>query len=101
MGLDNFIYQHDNDPKHTSKLVKEFFINKNRPILDCPSQSPDLNPIEHIWAYMKNQLRRNNFNNEDKLNEGLIRVMNNMSHNFIIKLIHNIPKKFIQVIKFK
>ena len=62
MGLDNFIYQHDNDPKHTSKLIKEFFINKKLFILDCTSKSPDLNPIEHIWTYMKNQLRGKNFN---------------------------------------
>ena len=28
MGLNKFIYQHDNDPKHTSKLIKKFLLIK-------------------------------------------------------------------------
>ena len=50
----------DNDPKHTSKLAKKW-MSDNIPnnVLDWPSQSPDLNPIENIFAWMKNQLNRN------------------------------------------
>ncbi|KAF7659361.1 hypothetical protein LDENG_00299140 [Lucifuga dentata] len=40
-----FILQ-DNNPKHTAKATKEFFKAKKWTILDWPSQSPDLNPIE-------------------------------------------------------
>ena len=49
----------DNDPKHTSKLAKKW-MTKNMPnkLLDWPSQSPDLNPIENLFAWMKHQLDR-------------------------------------------
>ena len=40
-----FIFQHDNDPKHTSKVAKKYLQNANIVLLDWPSQSPDLNPI--------------------------------------------------------
>ena len=50
----------DNDPKHTSKRAKKW-ISDNIPnnVLDWPSQSPDLNPIENLFAWIKNQLKRN------------------------------------------
>ncbi len=43
----------DNDPKHTSKTSKTFKVNNGIQSLPCPSQSPDCNPVENVWALTK------------------------------------------------
>ena len=62
-----WIFQQDNDPKHRSQLLQEFPSKKNIRVLKWPSQSPDLNPIEHIWQDLQLRIGTGNYANKAAL----------------------------------
>jgi hypothetical protein len=45
---ENVIFQYNNDPKHSSKYVKDWLLAQEFQIIWHLPQSPDLNPIEHF-----------------------------------------------------
>jgi hypothetical protein len=47
-GDDDCLYQHDSAPCLKARTVREWFVDNKVPGMDCPAQSPDLNPIEHL-----------------------------------------------------
>ncbi|XP_011270735.1 hypothetical protein CAOG_09047 [Capsaspora owczarzaki ATCC 30864] len=49
----NFIYQQDNAPARTSKVVEEWLELHQVNVLPWPPYSPDLNPIENMWSFIQ------------------------------------------------
>lgn len=57
----------DNARFHQKKVLHELAEAAGCHVLFLPPYSPDLNPIEHFWAWLKNRLRKtlSNFNSLD------------------------------------
>src|SRR5436189_6232601 len=53
------VFMQDNAPIHTAGKVKEWFENSGIPILEWPPYSPHLNPIEIMWAWLKEWITTN------------------------------------------
>ncbi|KAF7685438.1 Transposable element Tcb2 transposase [Cucumispora dikerogammari] len=60
-------FQQDNDSKHTSGYAREYMLRNNIDVLVWPPQSLDLNPIENLWAYIKQKLRGKSFSKKTDL----------------------------------
>lgn len=55
-----FIFQ-DNSSIHKSRVVTEWLNTNHINTLPWPSKSPDLNPIENVWAQMVKDMYSRNF----------------------------------------
>ena len=98
------IFQQDNDPKHSSKLVKEYLQEQFYQVMQWPPQSPDLNSIENMWALLKRRL--NQYETATKgMNELYERVTevwyDQMKPEECQKVIESIPRRIKAVIRAK
>lgn len=50
LAVENFKYQQDNAPIHSSNSTKNWFQDNNVETLNWPPKSPDLNPTENLWG---------------------------------------------------
>ncbi|GFT60483.1 transposable element Tcb2 transposase [Trichonephila clavipes] len=52
----DFIFMDDNAPCHRAVLIDDFLETKNIQRMSWPVNSPDLNPIEHVWDIIVRQI---------------------------------------------
>jgi transposase len=75
---EDLVFQQDNAPCHTAKIVKAYFnqIQLNR--IKWPARSPDLSPIEKIWKMLKDQLRVDDCKTQEEFNAKIRRAWKNI-----------------------
>jgi len=96
-----WIFQHDNDPKHKSKHVTAYLQSANVHVLDWPSQSPDLNPIEHLWEELDRRVRSREFSRKEEFFNALSMEWGNIPLSCLQKLVDSMPARCAAVIKAK
>lgn len=53
------VLQQDNAPCHVAVYACEFLGDMDLKVLDWPSRSPDVNPIENIWGILAQRVNEN------------------------------------------
>lgn len=100
-----FIFQHDNDPKHTSKVCKNYLKNleqrKTLQVMIWPPQSPDLNPIELLWDELDRAVRKHRPKSKTDLWSILQKEWSNIKPETLDKLINRMPRICQAVINSK
>lgn len=90
---------HDNDPGRHKSLVLRTFMHNNyiRP-LDFPPYSPDLNPIENLWADMDNRMELIDADTKEELEKVVADTWAETSKRYCEQLARSMPARIRQVI---
>ncbi len=96
-----FTFQQDNDPKHTAKITKEWLHNNSVTVLEWPSQSPDLNPIEHLWRDLKMSVHQRLPSNLTELERICKEEWQRIPKSRCEKLVASFPKRLMAVLNQK
>ena len=76
----------DNAGFHSTKNI---VVPSNIFLLNIPAYSPELNPCEQVWAYLKTRFKNQVFNTMEDLREWLYKKVENMSTETIISVTAN------------
>uniref|UniRef100_A0AAY5KGZ5 Tc1-like transposase DDE domain-containing protein n=2 Tax=Esox lucius TaxID=8010 RepID=A0AAY5KGZ5_ESOLU len=96
-----WVFQHDNNPKHTARATKEWLCKKHLKVLEWPSQSTDLNPIENLWRELKVCIAQRQPRNLKDLEKVCMEEWSKIPAAVCANLVKNYWKRMISVIANK
>ena len=96
-----WVFQQDNDPKHTSRKAKQRLESNSIDVMEWPPQSLDLNAIENLWAEVKVNVAKSSPKNVNELWVVVQRSWSQISVEKCQKLVDSMPCRCLAVLSNK
>lgn len=93
-GISEYTWLLDNAPAHTARSTKQFFTSKGIQVIQgWPPNSPDLNPIENVWAWMKQRVYSKQYNTLAELKAAVLETWQEVPDSMCSNLMHSLQKR--------
>ncbi len=98
-------FQQDNAPCHKAQIISDWFLEHDNEftLLNWPPQSPDLNPIEHLWDAVEREIRIVDVQptNLQQLRDAIMSIWTKISEECFQHLVESMPQRINEVLKAK
>ncbi len=99
----NGSFQQDNVPCHKDQIISDWFLEHDNEftLLKWPPQSPDLNPIEHLWDVVEREIHIMDVQptNLQQLRDAIMSIRTNISEECFQRLVESMPRRIKAVLK--
>ncbi len=90
-------FQQDNAPCHAAQIISDWFLEHDNEftLLKWPPQSPDLNPIEHLWDVVERKIRIMDVQptNLQQLRDAIMSIWTKISEECFQHLVESMPRR--------
>uniref|UniRef100_A0A1I7XGX3 DDE_3 domain-containing protein n=1 Tax=Heterorhabditis bacteriophora TaxID=37862 RepID=A0A1I7XGX3_HETBA len=96
-----FTFQQDNATIHASRRTKTGLEDNDVATMDWPSRSPDLNPVENLWATLMRRIHgdKRQFETTKDLQCAICKAWSEVDKSAIKNLVNSMPERIFQVKK--
>jgi transposase len=91
----------DKAPPHTAASTKRWLQQHGiRVVAKWPGNSPDLNPIENLWGWMKKKIYQRDVHTVDELKQAIREVWEEVPDDMLSKLMCSMPSRLQRVVQY-
>lgn len=96
----NQLFMQDNASVHKSASTTNWLALRKIDVLDWPSRSPDLNPIENVWGILVRQVYKDNkqYSCLAELRQAIQSAWNNLKFETLLELTNSVPTRIFDCI---
>uniref|UniRef100_A0A3B3CGX4 Transposase Tc1-like domain-containing protein n=1 Tax=Oryzias melastigma TaxID=30732 RepID=A0A3B3CGX4_ORYME len=98
-------FQQDNTPCHKADIISDWLLEHDNEftVFKWPPQSPDLNPIEHLWDVVEQEIRIMDVQptNLQQLRDAIMSIWTKLSKECFQYLVESMPGRIKAVLKAK